>query len=180
MTTIVLLESSMRQFHKRHSICQTLITPVVPGSSYRLCTVPLVLPNEESQRHVREFVNPRLGCLSFPAGPDDKNYSFSAILHHAKPTASVSRYCVSDATPIVLQDRHGPISFYRRCGINGNRRGITKPDNALVSCQVLYNAELGSLHTRETRHASSCTCNHAVPIERIYKHEPTLTRPDNI
>ena len=33
MTTIVLLESSMRQFHKRHSICQTLITTVVPGSS---------------------------------------------------------------------------------------------------------------------------------------------------
>lgn len=79
MTTIVLLESSMRQFHKRHSICQTLITPVVPESSYRLCTVSLVLPNGESQRHVREFVNPRLGCLSFPAGPDDKNYSFSAF-----------------------------------------------------------------------------------------------------
>jgi hypothetical protein len=46
----VLMKSSMRQSHRRHRICQTLIVVhvlSVPGWSYCLCTVLLGLPDVE-------------------------------------------------------------------------------------------------------------------------------------
>ena len=55
-TTSFLLKSSMRQFQRRHCICQTLIVPSVPGSSYCLCTVPLVLPNVDKSWTARPGV----------------------------------------------------------------------------------------------------------------------------
>jgi hypothetical protein len=86
-------KSSMRQFHRRHSICQTLFTThvlSVPGSSYRLCTVLWAAQSGK--------VNGTSGCSNALSSRQarllfvsscDKDDSFPATLHHAETIDSV-------------------------------------------------------------------------------------------